>query len=120
MRDSAGLALTCPSDAGSACSRRRSRRRGSLRSGGRRCLNLLVHLGDDLVQPRHPALAQVHGGQTLTLARHGGREVRHEFTREYEARAMVDRLIAAAPGNWKDITRLVSKPPPASAAGDEL
>jgi hypothetical protein len=34
----------------------------------------------------------------------------HEFTREYEARAMVDRLIATAPGRWKDITRLVRKP----------
>jgi hypothetical protein len=51
-------------------------------------------------------------------ARHAGGEVRHEFTREYEARAMVDKLIAAAPGNWKDITRLISKPPPARAAGD--
>jgi hypothetical protein len=38
------------------------------------------------------------------------REVHQEFTREYEARAMVDRLIAAAPGRWKDITKLVRKP----------
>jgi len=51
-------------------------------------------------------------------ARHGGGEVQHEFTREYEARAMVDKLIAAAPGNWKDITRLISRPPLASSAGD--
>jgi hypothetical protein len=51
-------------------------------------------------------------------ARHGDREVQHEFTREYEARAMVDRLIAAAPGDWKDITRLISKPSQAGA-GDE-
>jgi hypothetical protein len=46
-------------------------------------------------------------------ARHGdaaGREVRYDFGREYEARAMVDRLIAAAPGRWKDITKLVRKP----------
>jgi hypothetical protein len=44
-------------------------------------------------------------------ARHGVGEVQHEFTREYEARAMVDNLIASAPGDWKDITRLISKPP---------
>jgi hypothetical protein len=46
-------------------------------------------------------------------ARHGaaeGREVHHDFDREYEARAMVDRLIAAAPGGWQDITKLVRKP----------
>jgi hypothetical protein len=40
----------------------------------------------------------------------GDPEVRHEFVREYEARALVDRLIAAAPGGWKDITRLIARP----------
>ena len=53
-------------------------------------------------------------GQTWTvrarLGTAGGPEVHHEFGREYEARAMVDRLIAAAPGRWKDVTRLVRKP----------
>jgi hypothetical protein len=46
-------------------------------------------------------------------ARHGGtdgREVNHDFTREYEARALVDRLMTAAPGDWKNITDLVRKP----------
>ncbi len=45
-------------------------------------------------------------------ARHGvpPREVSHRYPREYEARAMVDRLIQAAPGNWQDITRLVDRP----------
>jgi hypothetical protein len=28
---------------------------------------------------------------------------------------MVDRLIATAPGRWKDITRLVRKPPTAAS-----
>jgi hypothetical protein len=58
------------------------------------------------------------GGGWNVRARHGtgdGREVRYDFDREYEARAMADRLIAAAPGGWKDITKLVSKPT-ASAA----
>src|SRR4030095_14222021 len=41
-----------------------------------------------------------------------GREVRYDFDRAYEAREMVDRLIATAPGSWKDVTRLPSKPPP--------
>ena len=55
----------------------------------------------------------------------GGREVRQEFAREYEARALVDRLIAAAPGPWKNITRLVRKPtaapggPPAASADQD-
>jgi hypothetical protein len=40
----------------------------------------------------------------------GDPEVRQDFAREYEARALVDRLIAAAPGRWKDITRLVAGP----------
>ena len=51
----------------------------------------------------------------------GGREVHYDFDREYEARAMVERLIAAAPGGWKDITRLVRKPqtdPPGRDAAD--
>lgn len=39
----------------------------------------------------------------------GGREVVYDFTREHEARAMVGRLIATAPGGWKDITKLVRK-----------
>ena len=39
----------------------------------------------------------------------GGREVVYDFTREREARAMVGRLIATAPGGWKDITKLVRK-----------
>jgi hypothetical protein len=33
----------------------------------------------------------------------------YDFTREHEARAMVGRLIATAPGGWKDITKLVRK-----------
>jgi hypothetical protein len=37
--------------------------------------------------------------------------VSFDFTREYEARAMVDRLIAAAPGTWKNIIRVVQRPP---------
>jgi hypothetical protein len=52
-------------------------------------------------------------GQHWTVrARHGagGRDVSYDFDREYEARAMVDRLIKAAPGRWKDITKLVGKP----------
>jgi hypothetical protein len=44
----------------------------------------------------------------------GGREVRYDFDREYPARAMVHRLIATAPGDWKEITRLVSKPHPSA------
>jgi hypothetical protein len=47
-------------------------------------------------------------------ARHGGvegREVCYDFVREYEARAMVDRLVATAPGTWKDITKIVQRPP---------
>jgi hypothetical protein len=40
----------------------------------------------------------------------GDREVHLDFGREYEARAMVDRLIAGAPGGWKDITKLVRRP----------
>jgi hypothetical protein len=52
-------------------------------------------------------------------ARHGAaddREVRQEFTREYEACAMVDRLIEAAPGAWRDITKLIRKPTTAGPA----
>jgi len=52
-------------------------------------------------------------------ARHGeagGREVRYDFDREYEARAMVDRLIEAAPGAWRDITKLIRKPTTARPA----
>ncbi len=37
----------------------------------------------------------------------GGREVVYDFTRAHEARAIVGRLIATAPGGWKDITKLV-------------
>ena len=50
------------------------------------------------------------GGVWVVRARHGGgdgREVVYRFGREYEARAMVDRLIAAAPARWRDITSLV-------------
>jgi hypothetical protein len=60
------------------------------------------------------------GQRWAVRARHGGadgREVRREFAREYEARAMVHRLIAAAPGPWKDITRLVRKPLNAATEG---
>src|SRR5258706_3891570 len=35
--------------------------------------------------------------------RHGATEVDYDCTRGFEARAIVDRLIAAAPGGWKDI-----------------
>ncbi|SRR6266545_2005943 len=54
-------------------------------------------------------------------ARHGtGDEVGYDFTREYEARAMVDRLIAAAPaGGWKDITKLVRRPSPPDVGAAE-
>jgi hypothetical protein len=61
-----------------------------------------------------------NGQRWAVRARHSaadGREVRQEFTREYEARAMADRLIAAAPGRWKDITRLVRKPLTAATGG---
>jgi hypothetical protein len=57
------------------------------------------------------------GRRWAVRALHGAaddREVHREFAREYEARAMVDRLIAAAPGRWKDITRLVRTPPTAA------
>jgi hypothetical protein len=59
------------------------------------------------------------GQRWVVRARHSadGREVHQEFTREYEAHAMVDRLIAAAPGRWKDITRLGRKPPTAATGG---
>lgn len=43
-------------------------------------------------------------------ARHGNSELRRDIDREYEAQALVDQLMAAAPGEWKDITRLVLKP----------
>jgi hypothetical protein len=43
-------------------------------------------------------------------ARHGQREVHRDLGREYEARALVDQLKATAPGEWRDITRLVRKP----------
>jgi hypothetical protein len=59
------------------------------------------------------------GQRGAVRARHGaadGREVHQEFTREYEARAMVDRLIAAAPGAWTDITTLIRKPTTTGAA----
>jgi hypothetical protein len=58
------------------------------------------------------------GQRWAVRARHSadGREVRQEFTREYEARAMVDRLIAAAPGAWRDITKLTRKPTTAGPA----
>jgi hypothetical protein len=69
------------------------------------------------------------GQRWAVRARYGaddGREVRQEFSREYEARAMVDQLITAAPGRWKDITRLVRKPltgatgrPPATSADQD-
>jgi hypothetical protein len=65
------------------------------------------------------------GQRWAVRGRHGaadGREVRHDFSREYEARAMVNRLIAAAPGPWKDITRLVRKPtaaPPAASTDQD-
>jgi hypothetical protein len=62
-------------------------------------------------------------GEVWTVhARHGTTgEVSYDFTREYEARAMVDRLIAAAPGGWRDITRLVHRPsPPDDAVASDL
>jgi hypothetical protein len=40
----------------------------------------------------------------------GDRELHRHFDREYEARALVDQLMNAAPGRWKDITRLIRKP----------
>ncbi|HEU4421363.1 MAG TPA: hypothetical protein VFR67_02355 [Pilimelia sp.] len=38
-----------------------------------------------------------------------GREVTYDFDRDYEAHAMVDRLKATAPGDWKDLTRLLQR-----------
>jgi hypothetical protein len=40
---------------------------------------------------------------------HDGRDVRYEFDRDYQAHAMVDRLKAAAPDDWKNITRLIHR-----------
>jgi hypothetical protein len=60
------------------------------------------------------------GQRWAVRARHGavdGRELHREFTREYEARAMADRLIAAASGRWTDITRLVGKTLTSAAGG---
>jgi hypothetical protein len=62
------------------------------------------------------------GPRWSVRARHGGTgggEVQRQFTRDYQARAMVDQLMAAAPGAWKDITRLIRKPADTPArAGD--
>jgi hypothetical protein len=38
-----------------------------------------------------------------------GGEVTYQFDREYEARAMVDRLKATAPDEWKDLIRLIRR-----------
>ena len=40
-----------------------------------------------------------------------GREVHYDLDREYEARAMVDRLRKAVPERWKDITKLKASRP---------
>ena len=49
-------------------------------------------------------------------ARNGGAdgdEVQYDYAHEWQARAMVDRLIKAAPsGRWKNITDLVARPEP--------
>jgi hypothetical protein len=37
--------------------------------------------------------------------------VSYDFTREYEAHAMVERLMATAPGTCKDITKIVQRAP---------
>jgi hypothetical protein len=51
-------------------------------------------------------------GQRWTVrARRGDDEVSYDFDREYEARAMVDRLKVTAPGGWKDIIKLVRRNP---------
>jgi hypothetical protein len=34
----------------------------------------------------------------------GGREVNYQFDQEWTARAMVDRMMKAAAGNWRDLT----------------
>ncbi|HEX2772846.1 MAG TPA: hypothetical protein VHN18_10505 [Micromonosporaceae bacterium] len=34
----------------------------------------------------------------------GGREVNHEFDEEWAARAMVDRMMKASAGRWRDLT----------------
>jgi len=52
------------------------------------------------------------GRRWSVRARHGGDggdEVAYEFDRDYQARAMVDRLKAAAPGEWKDLTKLMAR-----------
>src|SRR6266545_4320227 len=66
-------------------------------------------------------VARWWNGQRDRRARHDiGDEVGYDFTREYEARAMVDRLIAAAPaGGWKDITKLVRRPSPPDVGAAE-
>jgi len=43
-------------------------------------------------------------------ARHGEQEVHHDVERDYQAHALVDRLRATAPGEWKNITKLVRRP----------
>lgn len=59
------------------------------------------------------------GARWRVRARDGGENGRDLtwplFAKEYEARALVERLISTAPGpagQWKDITSLVNRPPP--------
>ncbi|MCM0674668.1 hypothetical protein NCC78_08200 [Micromonospora phytophila] len=37
----------------------------------------------------------------------GGREVSHDFTNEGSARTMVDRMMEASAGTWRDLTEAV-------------
>jgi hypothetical protein len=70
---------------------------GARDSGARRDI-WLMHDGD-----RWHVRAR-HGGP-------GGREIRYAYDREYEARAMVDRLIATSRSvsRWKDLTKLIPR-----------
>jgi hypothetical protein len=38
-----------------------------------------------------------------------GREVNYQFDQEWAARAMVDRMMKASAGNWRDITKLLRR-----------
>jgi hypothetical protein len=65
---------------------------------------------------RRDIIVGTDGRQWIVRGRIGGYdgpEVVYKFGRPYEARAMVDRLKAAEPGTWKDITSVVRRSPPA-------
>lgn len=39
----------------------------------------------------------------------GGREVNYQFDHEWSARAMVDRMMNAAGGSWRDLTQALRR-----------